>query len=72
MSPKKYIESELTTYNRSNSNWRVPATEAIERNFGETSRFFTTTKEERTHGVKMVPIPNGTVQQLLEEKKYSD
>lgn len=37
----------MTTYNRSNSNWRVPAVEAIERNFHETSRFFTNFKEER-------------------------
>lgn len=60
MSPKKYIENEMTTYNRSNSNWRVPAIEAIERNFHESSRYFNNFKEERQHGVKLVPPPLAT------------
>lgn len=50
----------MTTYNRSNSNWRVPAVEAIERNFYETSRFYSHGKEGRTHGVKLVPPPFGS------------
>lgn len=63
----------MTTYNRSNSNWRVPAVEAIERNFYETSRFYSHGKEGRTHGVKLVPPPFGSsVDQLIEETKYSD
>ena len=73
LSPKKYINSELTTYNRSNSNWRVPAVEAIERNFHESSRFYSNGKEGRTHGVKLVPPPlASSVHQLIEEKHYSD
>lgn len=60
LSPKKYLDTDMTTYNRSNSNWRVPAIEAIERNFNETSRFFGTSKEERTHGLKLVPPPLAT------------
>ena len=73
LSPKKYMDTEMTTYNRSNSNWRVPAIEAIERNFHETSRFFSSGKEGRTHGVKLVPPPVAeSVNQLIEEKKYSD
>ena len=70
--PKKYLDNEMTTYNRSNSNWRVPAIEAIERNFNESSRYFTNYKEERTHGLKLVPPPLATsVNQLVEEKEYS-
>jgi len=62
----------MTTYNRSNSNWRVPAVEAIERNFGESSRFYSNGKEGRTHGLKLVPPPlASSVNQLLEEQKYS-
>ena len=73
MSPKKYMDTEMTTYNRSNSNWRVPAVEAIERNFIETSRFYSSGKEGRTHGVKLVPPPlASSVNQLIEEKKYSE
>lgn len=73
LSPKKYVDTELTTYNRSNSNWRVPAVEAIERNFHETARYFSNGKEGRTHGVKLVPPPlASSVNQLIEEKKYSE
>lgn len=57
----KYLNDEMTTYNRSNSNWRVPQIEAIERNLLESSRFFLTEKNERKYGVKLVPPPHGTV-----------
>ena len=62
----------MTTYNRSNSNWRVPSIEALERNFHESSRFYGG-KEDRHQGLKRVPgpSPHGTVLELQEENKYA-
>jgi len=47
----------MNTYNRSNSNWKTPHVEAVERNFNETVRFFANFEEQRMHGVKYVPQP---------------
>jgi len=35
----------MTTYNRSNSNWKAPNIEALERGFNEGARFYTNFKE---------------------------
>lgn len=54
---KKFLNDEMTTYNRNNSNWRVPAIESVERAFNESSRYYTTKVDERVHGLKLVPPP---------------
>ena len=55
------------------ASWKVPEIEQINRNFNENARFFTTSKNERRHGLKYVPPPVAeNVQQLLEEKAAAE
>lgn len=55
------------------ASWKVPEIEQINRNFNENARFFTTTKNERRHGLRYVPPPVAeNVQQLLEEKAAAE
>lgn len=52
--------------------WRTPHIEALERNFNESSRYFSTNyKEQRTQGVKFLPPPKAeNINQLREEETF--
>jgi hypothetical protein len=58
---KNFGFNEVTQYNRSNSNWKVPVIESLERGFNEGARFYNPFKEQRVHGIKYVPLPNDSV-----------
>lgn len=73
MSPKTIRDQFNSTYNRSNSNWKSPKVESIERNFNEGSRFFSC-KEGREHGLKFVskPLADCNLQELKEEARRAE
>lgn len=51
--------------------WKVPDVENIGRQMEEGSRFYRLQpQEKRRHGLKYIPPPKGTIQQLRDEEKY--
>ena len=59
-----------STYHATNTSWKSPHIEAVERNFNETSRFFNTHKTQGTRYI--VPPKAEYLAQLQEEQNFHD
>lgn len=71
LSPNNRL-NRLTTYSDTQTAFKTPKIEAMERSFNEGSRYFNTFKEQRIHGVKLVPPPVSENLKAFEEEQQYD